>query len=89
MESRVDSISKELMSTRPNPKVYINPKSQPKKNINTNPKADEELRKQNKLYEYELKKKINEHSYLCKLLKTKNTSDLSHLDIYSEMNKLS
>ena len=49
LESRVDSISKELMNTKPNVKMYVNPKSQQNlKKI----KSDEELRKQNKLYEY-------------------------------------
>lgn len=38
--------------------------------------------------EYELKKKITDNCYLVKLFKTKNTSDISHLDIYLELRAL-
>ena len=85
LDSRVDSISKEILhSTKPNVKFYTNPKCQIKKQG----KTFEELQKQNKVLEYELKKKINENSSLVKFFKTKNTSELSHIDIYIEMNKV-
>ena len=50
-------------------------------------RIEEDLRKKIKTLEYELKKKINEHSSLVKLFKTKNCSELPHLDIYLEMRK--
>lgn len=50
-------------------------------------RIEEDLRKKIKTLEYELKKKINEHSSLVKFFKTKNSSELSQLDIYLEMRK--
>lgn len=90
MENKTESFSKDQLPSH-NVKYYSNEVSVPRvneqKKMENYLKIEEDLRKKIKTLEYEMKKKINEHSSLVKLFKTKNSSELSHLDIYLEMRK--
>lgn len=88
-ESRADSISRDILYSKPNVKYYSHPDSnKPLAKKANAPKSDEELRHRVKQLEYELKKKITDNCYLVKLFKTKNSAEVAHLDIYLQVRQL-